>query len=151
MLIQFPWIRWEDFVMTNISDNSSSLSLALDARMAVKASYALQRQGGGSANESEVLRKAIEDVRSSLSALSSGAPLFANLSQSSPFENYDQIQTLQEVRSAFDEDVSAKLELVSKEDDPIQRQHGIEFAIIFFTALERRARQKFNQSYGFGI
>jgi hypothetical protein len=136
-------------MLATASDNSSSLSLALDARMAVKASYALQRQGGGAPND--VLRKAIEDVRISLNALSSGAPLFANLSQSSPFENYDQIQTLQEVRSAFDEDVSAKLELVGKEDDPIQRQQGIEFAIIFFTALERRARQKFNQSYGFGI
>ena len=136
-------------MLATMSDNSSSLSLALDARMAVKASYALQRQGGGTAND--VLKKAIEDVRISLDALSSGAPLFANLSQSSPFENYDQIQTLQEVRAAFDGDVSAKLELVNKEDDSTQRQEGIDFAIVFFTALERRARQKFNQSYGFGI
>ena len=133
--------------MTNMSDNSSSLSLALDARMAVKALHALRP--GEEANVA--LREAMGDVKTSLNALISGAPLFANLSPSSSFENYDQIQTLQEVRSAFDVDVSAKLDLVTKEDDPVQQRQGIEFAIVFFTALERRARQKFNGSYGFGI
>jgi hypothetical protein len=137
-------------MLATASDNSSSLSLALDARMAVKALYALQRQQGGAANGT--LKKAIEDVRTSLDALRTGSPLFANLSQSSSFENYDQIQTLQEVQSTFSsEDVGAKLEVVNKEDDPVQQKEGIEFAITFFTALERRARQKFNQSYGFGI
>jgi hypothetical protein len=137
-------------MLATSSDNSSSLSLALDARMAIKALYALQRQPGGAANGT--LKKAIDDVRTSLSALSSGTPLFANLSQSSLFENYGQIETLQEVRSAFSqEDVGAKLEVVNQQDDPDQQKEGIEFAITFFTALERRARQKFNQSYGFGI
>jgi hypothetical protein len=134
-------------MLATISDNSSSLSLALDARMAVKALHTLQP--GGQADD--VLSKAMGDVTTSLNALSSGAPLFANLSPSSSFENYDQIQTLQEVRSAFDEDEIAKLDLVTKRDDPVRQRQGIEFAILFFTALERRARQKFNGSYGFGI
>jgi hypothetical protein len=135
-------------MQASMSDNSSSLSLAIDARMAIKALHELQR--GGEANET--LKRAMEDVSTSLKALSTGGPLFANLSPTSPFESYDQFQTLQEVQSAFsDDDVEAKLELVTKSDDPVQQQQGIDFAIAFFTALERRARQKFNQSYGFGI
>jgi len=125
------------------SDNSSSLSLAIDARMAIKALHELQR--GGAASEA---LKTVNDVVVSLRALSSGAPLFANLS---PFESYEQIRTLQEVGSEFNEDVSAKLDLVAKQNDPEQQKQGIAFAIVFFTALERRARQKFNQSDGFGI
>lgn len=135
-------------MQASVSDNSSSLSLAIDARMAIKALHELQQ--GGEANES--LRRAVEDVAVSLKALNTGAPLFANLSPFSPFESYDQFQTLQEVQAAFSgNDVEAKLELVTKSHDPVQRQQGIDFAIAFFTALERRARQKFNQSYGFGI
>jgi len=134
--------------MTTMSDNSNSLSLALDARMAVKALHALRP--GEEANVA--LREAMGDVKISLNALNSGAALFANLSPSSSFESYDQIQTLQEVKSDFvDQDVEAKLDLVDKKDDPVQQKQGIDFAIIFFTALERRARQKFNRSYGFGI
>jgi len=132
-------------MQASMTDSSSSLSLALDARKTVKALYELQK--GGEANDD--LKRAVEDVSTSLKALSTGAPLFANLSPSSPIESYDQFQTLQEVQSAFGgEDVEAKLELVTKEPaDP----EGIEFAIAFFSALERRARQKFSQSYGFGI
>ena len=133
-------------MLATSNDNSSSLSLAIDARLAIKALHELQR--GGTPNEAI---KTVEDVVVSLRALNSGAPLFANLSALSPFESYDQIQTLQEVRSEFDEDVSAKLVLVAQGDDLEQRKQGIEFAIVFFTALERRARQKFNQSDGFGI
>lgn len=137
-------------MLATMNDNSSSLSLALDARMAVKALYALQRGGELNDASKKAMGDMVASVDTSLKALDSGTALFANLSQSS-FENYDQIQTLQEVRSDFDVDVSAKLDLVTKQDDPIQQRQGIEFAILFFTALERRARQKFNQSYGFGI
>ena len=130
-----------------MSDNSSSLSLAIDARMAIKALHELQRSG----EADESLTRAVEDVAASLKALNTGAPLFANLSPSSPFESYDQFQTLQEVQAAFGgEDVEGKLELVT-EADPARRQQGIDFAIAFFSAVERRARQKFSQSYGFGI
>jgi hypothetical protein len=132
----------------NVSDNSSSLSLAIDARMAIKALRNFQRNG----QANELLTRAVEDVAGSLKALSTGGPLFANLSPTSPFESYEQFQTLQEVQTAFrDNDVEAKLELVTKSDDPALRQKGIEFAILFFSALERRARQKFNQSSGSGI
>jgi hypothetical protein len=135
-------------MQASVSDNSSSLSLALDARMAIKALRELQR--GGEVNES--LTRAVEDVAVSLKALNTGGPLFANISPTSPFESYEQFQTLQEVQSTFnDNEVEAKLELVTKSKDPVKRQQGIDFAILFFAALERRARQKFNQSSGFGI
>ncbi len=132
-------------MLATMSDNTNSLSLALDARAAVKALNAL-RKGGGEAGSQ--LQTAMADALISLRALNSGAPLYASLSPSSAFENYEQIQTLQEVRSAFpDEDVEAKLASATKEKDP----QGIAFAIEFFSALEKRALQKFNRSYGFGI
>jgi len=132
-----------------MTDNSSSLSLALGARMAIKALYEVQR--GGKANSA--LKKAMGDVTTSLKALSTpGTPLFAHLSSSSSFESFDQIQTLQEVQSTFpEENVEEKLGFaISAPDSELKRQ-GIEFAIIFFSALERRARQKFNQPSGLGI
>lgn len=136
-------------MLATMSDNTNSLSLALDARTAVKALNVLRKGGGEVRSE---LQTAMTDALVSLRALNSGAPLFAGLSPSSAFENYEQIQTLQEVESAFPgQDVEAKLALVTNERDPAQRQQGIAFAIEFFTALEKRALQKFNRSYGFGI
>jgi hypothetical protein len=137
-------------MLATMSDNSSSLSLALGARIAIKALYELQK--GGKANSE--LTKAMDDVTTSLKALSTpGAPLFAHLSSSSSFESFDQIQTLQEVKSTFppEENVEEKLELAINAPNPELRQQGVEFAIVFFSALERRARQKFNQPTGFGI
>ncbi len=131
-------------MQASMNDNSSSLSLALDARMAIKALRAFQK--GGKADDA--LMVAAADIATSLRALHSGGPLFANLSRSSSFESYDQIQTLKEVKSDFKEDVEAKLDLIANGNPD---QQGIEFAIDFFSALERRARQKFNRSSGFGI
>ena len=132
-----------------MSDNSNSLSLALGARLAINALYELQKSG----KANRTLKKAMGDVTSSLKALSTpGAPLFAHLSSSSSFESFDQIQTLQEVKSTFPgENVEEKLELAVGSTDPALRKQGIEFAIVFFSALERRARQKFNQPAGLGI
>jgi len=132
-----------------MTDNSSSLSLALGARMALNALYALQK--GAEANKA--LRKEVSDVTASLKALSTpGAPLFAHLSSSSSFESFDQIQTLEEVKCTFPgQNVEEKLELAIGARDPEQRKQGIEFAIVFFSALERRARQKFNRPTGLGI
>ena len=136
-------------MLATMSDNTNSLSLALDARTAVKALNVLRKGGGEAGSE---LQTAMTDALISLRALNSGAPLFASLSPSSAFENYEQIQTLQEVESAFPgEDVEAKLASATNEQDPTQRQQGIVFAIEFFSALEKRALQKFNRSYGFGI
>jgi hypothetical protein len=136
-------------MLATMSDNTNSLSLALDARTAVKALNVLRKSGGEADSE---LKTAMEDALISLKALNSGAPLFASLSPSSAFENYEQIQTLQEVESAFPGvDVQAKLATVTNDNDPAQRHVGITFAIEFFSALEKRALQKFNRSYGFGI
>ena len=131
------------------SDNTSSLSLALDARTTIKALNAW-RQGGEVHGE---LKVAMKDAVTSLRALNSGTPLFENLSPSSSFESYEQFQTLQEVQSAFPNDnVADKLaSTMNEEMDPTQHQQYVAFAIAFFSALEKRALQKFNQSYGFGI
>jgi len=135
--------------MTTMSDNTSSLSLALGARIAIKALYELQKGG----KPKGALTKAMSDVTASLKALSTpGAPLFAHLSPSSSFESFDQLQTLQEVKSTFPKvNVEEKLGLAISGPDPEHRRQGVEFAIVFFSALERRARQKFNQPTGLGI
>lgn len=133
-----------------MTDNSSSLSLALGARIAIKALYELQK--GGKANSA--LTKAMGDVTASLKALNTpGAPLFAHLGPTSSFESFDQLQMLQEViKSTFPkENVEEKLGLAISAPDPELKKQGVEFAIVFFSALERRARQKFNQPSGLGI
>jgi hypothetical protein len=136
-------------MQSTMTDNSSSLSLALGARMAIKALYELQKSG----KANSALTKAMDDVTTSLKALSTpGAPLFAHLSSSSSFESFDQIQTLQEVQTTFPNvNVEEKLGFVIGAPDPELKRQGIEFAIVFFSALERRARQKFNQPTGLGI
>jgi hypothetical protein len=136
-------------MLANSSDNTSSLSLALGARIAIKALYELQKGG----KPKSALTKAMSDVTDSLKALSTpGAPLFAHLGPSSSFESFDQLQTLQEVKSTFPKvNVEEKLGLAISGPDPELRRQGVEFAIVFFSALERRARQKFNQPTGLGI
>jgi hypothetical protein len=135
-------------MLAAMGDNTNSLSLALDARTAVKALNAWRK--GGEAHQE--LKVAMKDAVTSLRALNSGTALFENLSPSSSFESYEQIQTLQEVQSAFpNDDVADKLALAMNEGiDATQHQQYVAFAIAFFSALEKRALQKFNQSYGIG-
>ena len=68
-----------------------SLSLAIDARKAVKALIASETSGV----LDDQLRQVLADAVTSLNALSSGTPLYANLSKSSSFESYDQIRAVQ--------------------------------------------------------
>lgn len=132
-----------------LNDNTYSLSLAFDARKAVKALVAFKREGV----KDDRLKEAVEDVIASLNALNSGTPLFAHLSSASPFQSYEQIQTLQEVQAALSDDrLTEKLQnLISTESEGDALRESVDFAIQFFTAVENRALQKYNQAFGFGI
>src|SRR5438874_1632389 len=76
------------------TDRTNYLSLALDARMTIKALARLRQTG----SESTELRQALDDTVESLRALSSGGSLFARLHAGSSYESYEQIRTLQEVQ-----------------------------------------------------
>jgi hypothetical protein len=125
-------------------DAGNSLSLALSARLAVKALLDLQKQTAPDAG----LAIALKDVVTSLNAISAGGPLFGHLTSSSNFEHYEQIQTLAEVRLAYADDrLAEKLQSVMTANGNVgERERSIDFAIDFFTALESRALQKYNQA-----
>jgi hypothetical protein len=131
------------------SDNTNSLSLALDARKAVKALVAFRKSGV----RDEQLQLVLSDALASLHALNSGSSLYANLSSTSSYESYEQIQTVQEVQKAISDDrLTEKLEQLLRADRvEEQTQESVQSAIHFFTAIENRALQKYNQSFGFGL
>jgi hypothetical protein len=124
-----------------LNDNTYSLSLAFDARKAVKALIAFKRDGV----TDDRLKKAVEDVIVSLRALNSGTPLFANLSSGSSFQSYEQIRTLQEVQTALSDD-----RLIT-EHPPDGLEESIDSAIRFFTAVENKALQRYNHAFGLSV
>ncbi len=130
------------------SDTTNSLSLAVDARKAVKALVAFRRSG----LRDEQLRQVLSDAVASLNALNAGTSLFANLSPASSYESYEQIRTVQEVQAAISDDkLTEKLQLLLGESAGEQIQESVQSAIRFFTAIENRALQKYNQSFGVGL
>ena len=123
-----------------------SLSLAIDARKAVKALIASETSGV----LDDQLRQVLADAVTSLNALSSGTPLYANLSKSSSFESYDQIRAVHEVQMAMSgEKLTERLQLLLAGSPGEHVQENMQFAIQFFTAIENRALQKYNQSSRF--
>jgi len=135
-------------MLGTLSDNTTSLSLALDARIAIKALNVYRKDGVSEGR----LQKAISDAIASLNALSSGSSLFDNITNSTPYESYSQIQTLREVQSEFaDEHLAEKLAASIGHVDATTREEGVNFAINFFVALENRALRKYNQSFAGGI
>jgi len=130
------------------SDNMNSLSLALDARKAVRALLAFKRDGV----RDNQLRQVLSDAVVSLNALNTGASLFAHLSSTSSYESYDQIRTVQEAQTALSDDkLTEKLQLLLAEPEGRDVQANLHSAILFFTAIENRALQKYNQSFGFNL
>lgn len=133
-------------MLKTTGDTGSSLSLALSSRLAVKALMNLQDQAAPDAE----LKGVLNDVVLSLAAIKSGGPLFARLTSRSNFEDYAQMQTLAEVGSAF-ADVTRELQtILTSQKKTKKRERSIESAIEFFTALESRALQKYNQDANLG-
>ncbi|MGA3372521.1 MAG: hypothetical protein ABSC48_12250 [Terracidiphilus sp.] len=128
------------------SDNTNSLSLAIGARKAVKALMVSEASG----ILDEQLRQVLADAVASLNALNSGTPLYANLSKASSFESYDQIRAVHEVQLAMsDGRLTERLQLLLTDSAGEHVQENKEYAIQFFTAIENRALQNYNQSFQF--
>lgn len=128
------------------SDNTNSLSLAIDARKAVKALMVSETSGV----LDDQLRQVLADAVASLNALNSGTPLYSNLSKASSFESYDQIKAVHEVQLAmFDGKLAERLQLLLTDSASEHVQENKEDAIRFFTAIENQALQNYNQSFQF--
>ena len=135
----------EGCMVSASTDRTNYLSLALDARKTIKALGQLLHTG----SESIELRQALDDTVESLRALSSGGSLFARLHAGSSYESYEQIRTLLEVQSTMkDEHLADRLSAVGVSPDPAEQNRNIELAIMFFSASENRALQRYNRSAG---
>jgi hypothetical protein len=130
--------------MVNVNtDRTNYLSLALDARKTIKALMQASQTG----TETAQLKGAIEDTVESLRALSSGELLFAHLHPQFPYQHYEQVKTLEEVQSTMkDAHLADRLSELKDTVDPAHREEIIRLAIVFFSALENRALQRFNTS-----
>lgn len=133
----------EGYMVSVNTDRTNYLSLALDARKTIKALMQAAQTG----TETEELKGAIRDTVESLRALSSGALLFANLNPQFSYQNYEQVKTLEEVQSAMKErNVADRLSELNDAVEPGNREEIINLAILFFSALENRALQRYNTS-----
>jgi len=135
----------EGCMVSASTDRTNYLSLALDARKTIKALGQLLQTGAASTE----LREALDDTVESLRALTSGGSLFSRLHAGSSYESYEQIRTLQEVQLTMkDEHLADRLSAVGASPDAAERNQNIEWAIMFFAALENRALQRYNRSAG---
>jgi hypothetical protein len=133
----------EGYMVSVNTDRTNYLSLALDARKTIKA----LRQAAQTGTETEELKGAIHDTVDSLRALSSGELLFSNLDPKFSYQHYEQVKTLEEVQSAMKEqNVADRLSELNDALEPGQRVAIIDLAILFFSALENRALQRYNTS-----
>ena len=133
----------EGYMVSLNTDRTNYLSLALDARKTIKA----LRQAVQTGTETEELKGAIHDTVESLRALSSGELLFSNLNPQFSYQHYEQVKTLEEVQSAMKEqNVADRLSELNDALEPDQRVAIINLAILFFSALENRALQRYNTS-----
>ena len=109
------------------------LSLALDARLAIKA----LRQGSASGLQTEV-RESVKAALDSLKAISRGGELYAQLGELRPYQHFEQMCTLQEV---FEPLRSSNLldELQSVFDSESPSRQAKASALKFFYEVERRA------------
>jgi len=124
-------------------DYAGSLSLALGSRLAIK-SLAASRD---STQLDARVQSTVIDVVTSLNAITTQGPLFQHLTAPSNFERYEQFELLAEVQSAFhDRNLVTRLSAILTDADTAERKKNIDLAIDFFTALESRALQRYNNA-----
>ena len=132
----------EDVMLLTSGERIHYLSLALDARKAIKALCKLVETGQANPE----LKRSIGDVVAYLNAVKGGGDLYAHLAGRSSFEHFEQIQTLDEVKNALnDERLTANLKSVLAAKNDKSRREGAKYAIGFFSKLEARALHHYNQ------
>lgn len=120
-------------LMQHSGEKIHYLSLALDARLAIKA-LRLKPSPGETAPP---LHKSVKAALDSLKAISRGGELYAGLGELEPYEHFEQMYTLQQVWvSLKDSNLVQELQdLSSERPSPEARAAGLRF----FSEVERRA------------
>jgi hypothetical protein len=120
------------------------LALALVSRKALRSLNVYVKQG----TEDAQLRKIFDEVVKSLRATKDANNLFGPMPTESPFTNYEQVQTLEEVETEH-KDIVAKLSRsLGMYTDENQRRQEAEPVIDFFYMLENRALHRYNSQIG---
>jgi hypothetical protein len=120
-------------VMQHSGEKIHYLSLALDARLAIKA----LRQKSPTGASAPQLRESIRAALDSLKAISRKGEVYARLGELEPYEHFEQIYTLQQVWVSFkDSNLVEELQDLSSENPtPAARAAALKF----FSEVERRA------------
>jgi len=109
------------------------LSLALDARLAIKA----LRQKPSRGEAVSQLRESVRAALDSLKAISRSDELYAQLGELEPYEHFEQMYTLQQVwLSLKDSNLVEELQNLSSESPSLEARAA---ALKFFSEVERRA------------
>jgi len=120
--------------MEHSSERLHYLSLALDARLAIKA----LRQTLPSETTAAELRESVRAALDSLKAASRGGAVYAGLGDLEPYENFEQIYMLQEVASSVDS-TSLMQQLQGLLETGKATPEAKTTALKFFAEVERRA------------
>jgi hypothetical protein len=130
-------------MVTANTDRTNYLSLALDARTTINALVHAAETG----EQSPELTDAIEDTVESLKALDTGDLLYSRLRSQFPYQSFEQVKILEEVQTTMKEShVADKLSELAKHLDPEKKKEILALAITFFSALENRALQRYNNA-----
>lgn len=115
------------------------LSLALDARLAIKA----LRQTNPEIIRVTELRDSVKSALDSLKAITRGGQLYAGLGDLEPYEHFEQMYTLQQVwQSLPNLRLIEQLQTVFESDRPDAESKAV--ALTFFSEVERRALHYYN-------
>jgi hypothetical protein len=131
--------------MVNLMANRSGerihyLTLAIDARRAIKALKSYGKNAGRTDNLESALKLAVNSTK----ALSASQELYSQLHGEGSYDHFEQIQTLQDVIANFDSAaLLRKLEGILTSSDK-QNEEDIQLAIRFFSAIEDRALYYYN-------
>lgn len=131
----------------HLSSDSRSryLSLALASRKAIKS--LLKYIDAGTFDPQ--LRSGLRDVVHSIRSVSDTRRLFGRVPTESPFSNYEQQLTIEEVTRGLPGDVTESLSLtLRRAATREERRKQVETAIHFFYALENRALHHYNRQVG---
>jgi len=110
------------------------LSLALDARLAIKA----LRQKSAADIIAPQLRDSVKTALDSLKAINRGGELYARLGELEPYEHFEQMYTLREVAASLkDSNLVEELQALSESERPSSEARAA--ALKFFSEVERRA------------
>src|SRR5579863_4330310 len=120
--------------MRHSAERVHYLSLALDARLVIKA----LRQRSPSKGTDEALQSSLRAALHSLKAISRGGDMYSRLGDLEPYEHFEQIYTLQEVSASLnDSNLLRELEALSAPEGPSAAARAA--ALKFFSEVERRA------------